>query len=93
MKLNSKSLEKLRCLINEETEYRSGPQLVACFNEFGFNDRYGQGFPSRWMFTDERLKQINGTAKLDECVIKVFNPINFIGNNEKLDGLIGEFNQ
>lgn len=49
MKLSSKTLEKLRNLINEETDYRSGPKLVEFFNQFGFHDSYGQGFPSRWI--------------------------------------------
>lgn len=31
MILQDKSLEKLRLLINEETEYRSGPKLVKFF--------------------------------------------------------------
>jgi len=48
MKLQQKSIEKLRQLINEGTEYRSGPTLVLFFNEFGFKDLYGQGFPSRF---------------------------------------------
>lgn len=93
MKLNSKSLEKLRNLINEESQYRSGPQLVSFFNAYGFNDQYGQGFPSRWFFTDERLNQLNGTTKLNDCILQIFNPINFIGNNTKLDELIADFNE
>jgi len=92
MNINPKSLEKLRELINEETEYRSGPKLVS-FNELGFHDSYGQGFPSRWIFTDEKLKQINGTSKLQECILKVFNPINFIGKRDELKKFINEFNQ
>ena len=78
MILQSKSLEKLRLLINEETEYRSGRQLVQFFNELGFNDSYGQGFPSRWAYTDERLAKINGTPELDKCIKKLFSPVNFI---------------
>ena len=74
MILTPKSLEKLRCLINEETEYRSGPQLVQFFNALGFSDSYGQGFPSRWMFTDEKLKAINGTPELDKCLRTVLSP-------------------
>ena len=93
MNLNSKSLEKLRELINEETEYRSGPKIVSFFNELGFNDSYGQGFPSRWLFTDEKLKQINGSLNLKECILKLFNPINFIGKNDELKKFISEFNQ
>ena len=50
MILQDKTLEKLRLLINEETEYRSEPQLVNFFNDLCFNDSYGQGFPSRWLY-------------------------------------------
>ena len=93
MELNQKSLEKLRLLINEETEYRSGPKLIAFFNDLGFNDSYGQGFPSRWMFTDNKLSQINGTADLDKCIKKLFAPVNYIGRYKELDNFIADFNQ
>ncbi len=93
MIINSKSIEKLRNLINEETEYRSGPKLVDFFNDLGFNDAYGQGFPSRWKYTDDRLNQINGTPELDKCIRKVFNPVNFIGRISELDKHIKELNQ
>lgn len=93
MILSPKTLEKLRLLINEETEYRSGPQLVQFFNQFGSNDRYGQGFPSRWMYTDEKLVNLNGTPELDKCIKTVFSPANFIGHAEKLDAHISDFNQ
>ena len=68
MNLQPKTLEKLRLLINEETEYRSGPKLIEFFKLLGFNDSYGQGFPSRWIYTDEKLKLINGTSNLDKCI-------------------------
>lgn len=93
MLLQKKSLEKLRNLINEETEYRSGPKLVEFFNDLGFNDSYGQGFPSRWMYTDEKLSQINGTSELDACIRKVLAPVNFIGRFADLDNHIKDFNQ
>lgn len=57
MKLQSKTIEKLRKLINEETIYRTGPALVSFFNDIGFQDSYGQGFPSRWIYTEENLKK------------------------------------
>jgi hypothetical protein len=93
MILIPKSLEKLRLLINEETGYRSGPQLVQFFNALGFNDSYGQGFPSRWMFTDEKLKAINGSPELDKCIRNVLSPANFIGRISELDKHIAEFNK
>ena len=48
MIISQKTIEKLRELINEETEYRSGSKLVAFFNQYGFRDVYGNGFPSGW---------------------------------------------
>lgn len=36
MIISQKTLEKLRDLINEETERRSGPKLVNFFNKYGF---------------------------------------------------------
>ena len=42
MILPIKSLEKLRLLINEETQYRSGPQLVQFFNELGLTIHMGK---------------------------------------------------
>jgi len=93
MIINDKSIEKLRNLINEETEYRSGPKLIEFFSDLGFNDTYGQGFPSRWKYTDDRLQKINGTPSLDKCIKKLFNPVNFIGRTSELDKHIKELNQ
>lgn len=93
MILNNKTLEKLRILINEETEYRSGPLLVNFFNELGFKENYFQGFPSRWIYTDDNLKKINGTPEIDKCIKKVFAPVNFIGRFNELDKYINDFNQ
>ena len=93
MLLSPKSLEKLRILINEETEYRSGPQLVSLFNQVGFNDIYGQGFPSRWIYTDQKLERINGTPNIIKCIRIVFNPANFIDRFDELNSCITELNK
>lgn len=93
MILSPKTIEKIRLLINEETEYRSGPQLVRFFDQFGFRDSYGQGFPSRWMYTDEKLAKLNGTPELDKCIKAVLSPANFIGRVAELDSHITDFNQ
>jgi len=93
MILCKKTLECLREMINEKSEYRSGPKLVQFFNDLGFSDSYGQGFPSCWFFTDERLAKINGTPALDQCIRNTFAPVNFVGRIQELDLLIKEFNQ
>ncbi|MCA6080259.1 MAG: hypothetical protein LE169_05180 [Endomicrobium sp.] len=93
MQLNQKTLEYLRELINEKIKYRSGPKLVEFFNAFGFNDTYCKGFPSRWWYIEDKLKQINNTPNLCKCIRNVFAPINFVGEFDKLDSLIADFNK
>lgn len=93
MILQQKTLEKLREMILHETEYRSGPALVTFFNSLGNKDYYGQGFPSRWIYVDRKLSQINGTPQLDQCIKKVLAPVNFIARISELDNLIKDFNQ
>jgi hypothetical protein len=45
------------------------------------------------MYTDEKLKRINGTPKLDQCIRMVLNPANFIDRLAELDSCISEFNK
>lgn len=93
MKLKDQTLSKLRDLINEETRYRKGPELVLFFNKLGFQDVYRPGFPSRGAYTLERLSQINGTPEIDKCIKNIFDPIEYINRYSDLDKLIQGFNE
>lgn len=95
MLLNDKTLEELRKIINGDgtPDYRSGPALVTFFNKLGFNDSYGQGFPSRWFYTDEKLQKINGTSDLDKCIRNVFTVIDYVDRISELDAKIELFNR
>lgn len=93
MILQKKTLEKLRDMITHETEYRSGPKLVDFFNSFGSKDVYEQGFPSRWIYVDNKLSEINGTPQIDVCIKKLLSPVNFVAKIGNLDSLIKDFNQ
>ena len=93
MKIQEQTIKRLGRLINEETQYRSGSELVDFFNRLGFRDTYGQGFPSRWFYTEDKLNQINGTEKMENCIKQLFAPIKFIGQFDKLDSFITEINQ
>ena len=93
MKLSAKTIQVLREIINEKSQYRSGPMIVQFFNELGFHDVYGQGFPSRWAYTEEKLNQLNGTVTLDQCIRNVFAPVNYIENPSLLDELLELFNK
>jgi hypothetical protein len=92
IQLTPKTIQRLVVLINEETTYRSGPMLVALFNEVGFRDVYGRGFPSRGTFTEEHLKQINGREELERIIRRVFNPREFSECPEKFTACVDSFN-
>lgn len=93
MQLSTKTLEKLRDLINETAEYRSGPKIIDFFSAFDYTDVYGQGFPSRWAYTDSRLAKINSSEKIKICIQRLFNPINYMDDLKRLDTLIADFNK
>lgn len=93
MQISKKTAEKLRKLINEETEYRRGKDLVAFFNQYGFHDKYGNGFPSRDSYTYGKIQELNGKPELDRCIKDTFSPINFNNRFTELDTLIEDFNQ
>ena len=95
MQLKGQTLQKLREIINGDgiAYYKSGPKLVEFFNSLCSNDHYGQGFPSRWVYTDENLKWINGTPALDKCIKKIFSVEDHIENIEELDQKIADFNK
>lgn len=93
MKLGNKTIEKLVTTINEEPIYRSGPKLVALFNQLGADDRYGQGFPSRATYTRDNIDRLNGTAGVDECLKRVFAPSEFLECPGKLSPCVEAFNR
>lgn len=92
LNLNKKTIEELTKLINIKTEYRTGPKLIEFFKILGFNDSYGPGFPSRDNYTISKLKEINGSSGIIDCIKFLFNPINFVNEDEKHEKLIKEFN-
>ncbi|PFY25752.1 hypothetical protein COL47_00290 [Bacillus toyonensis] len=61
MQFRNRTTQILAETIAGDNEYsfgRTGAELVVFFNEFGFNDRYGKGFPTRWVYAEEKIKEI-----------------------------------
>lgn len=47
--------------------YKKGYELVEFFNEnFEYEDKYGQGFPSRWQYVTEKIKELFVLKKIDD---------------------------
>jgi hypothetical protein len=84
MKIARNTLAELVKIVTGDTgmsPYRSGPMLVQLFNEYGANDFYGQGFPSRWKYTEEKLLPLNGTASLRKLINHIFDAREWIGKS------------
>jgi len=80
-KLALRTIKALREIVTGDkpmSPYRSGPMLVSLFNEYGFNDTYCQGFPSRWSYVEEKLTAMNGTDSLFAIIEQVLDPREFL---------------
>jgi hypothetical protein len=95
MKLSDKTLEQLRIIINgdDTPDYRSVSELVSFFDDLGFDDTDGYDSFSRKLYTNRKLKELNGTRRLDKCLKKTFAVSNYVGCIDILDSLITNFNQ
>jgi len=81
MKVSERTITAIRNIVNGDeglSPYRSGPLLVRLFNDHGANDVYGQGFPSRWNYTEDKLRALNGTQALGNLVCHILDPREFM---------------
>jgi hypothetical protein len=86
MKIARNTLAELVKIVTGDTKmspYRSGPMLVELFNQFGSNDFYGPGFPSRWKYTEERLLPLNGKPAMRDLINLLFDAREWIGKDFK----------
>jgi hypothetical protein len=95
MRISPKSAKIVRDVITGDSKlspYRSGPDLVRLFRRFGFQDEYGQGFPSRWRYAEEKVAEMNGTQALDDLLTTVLDPVEFVENQQQLASLLEKLN-
>ena len=96
MKLSRKTIEHIGRLITGDggySPYRSGPELVKFFVEFGAEDYYTSGFPSRWQYTEEKLRQFNDSPVMRRIIQEALDPRNFMGADFLIDAAISNVNQ
>jgi hypothetical protein len=80
MKLSEYALGELKNFVSGDcnfTPYLSGPKLVELFNTFGYNDEYGQGFPSRNKYVLDKLLLLNGKRSLNKVFEIIFSKRHF----------------
>lgn len=88
-----KALGKITTGDEKLSPYRSGPKLVSLFNEFGQNDVYGQGFPSRWTYAETCIRSINGTPALLLFIESIFDPREYLDTEFDIDRALEYFNK
>ncbi len=96
LKLSERSTKALGKIVTGDerlSPYRSGPSLVSLFNELGLNDVYGQGFPSRWAYTEESIRKLNGKPELFLLIEMVFDPREFLNTEFEITNALEFFNQ
>jgi len=95
MKISERTISALGRIVTGNSgisPYNSGPQLVRFFNELGANDAYGQGFPSRWVYAEEKIRDLNGTTRLVEVFNSVLDPRNFLETKFSLESVVEYLN-
>lgn len=67
--------------------YRSGPQLVKFFNQFGSRDVYPSegGFPTRRIYAQDKIRELNGAGVLRTLVAKAVDPREFKNTEKSVD--------
>jgi hypothetical protein len=98
IELSERTLKALSKVITGDggiSPYRSGPQLVDFFNEFGADDVYprGGGFPSRWAFAEDELREFNDSAKLPAIIEAAVAPPEYLGSEFEADAVVAHLNE
>lgn len=52
---------------------RSGSKLVEFFNEMGYSDIYGVGFPTKWRYATEKIKSLISENRFSEFILKTIS--------------------
>ncbi|GAB4297633.1 MAG: hypothetical protein Fur0034_07820 [Desulfuromonadia bacterium] len=75
--------------------YRSGPQLVKFFNQFGSRDVYPSngGFPTRRIYAQDKIRELNGAAVLRTLIAKAVDPREFINTEKTVEDAVTLLNE
>jgi len=95
MKISEHTLKHLAqavCGDSSYTPYLTGPKLVLMFNKYGFKDTYEQGFPSRWKYTEDKLRELNGKDSIRKIIEDTVDPRRFHGLDITVENAVKKFN-
>lgn len=96
MKISFRTIEAVGKIITGDgkiSPYRSGPQLVSFFNVHGANERYGNGFPSRWLFTQDLLEKFNDTNDIKTIIEDTVDPRDYLETDFDVLAVVDNLNK
>ena len=96
MKLSNQTITQIGEIITGNaghSPYRSGPELVIFFNQFGWDDHYGQGFPSRWIYAEGKVYELNNTPRMVQLVEQAVDPRHFLGTDFNVEDVVANLNE
>jgi len=96
VRLSEQTISALGSVITGDggrSPYRTGQQLISFFNEFGSEDKYGDGFPSRRLYVEEKLRQFNDTSTMKNILVAALDPRPFLGKELDINVAVEYLNQ
>ncbi len=96
MKISEQTISVLAQTItgdNKMSPYRSGPELIKLFNQVGYNEVYSSGFPSRWRYCEDKLRELNNTTNLNRVFELALDPRNYLESSFSLDVIADNLNK
>jgi len=95
MKISEFSLNNLAkavCGDSGYTPYVKGYELVTYFNKYGFNNTYEAGFPSRWKYTEDCLRELNGKDFIRQIIEETVDPRRYHGLGITVEEAVKQIN-
>jgi hypothetical protein len=86
-------LAKIICGDYNYMPYIKGYELVSFFNKYGFNEVYGNGFPSRWMYAEDKIRFLNGKDEMRLIIEEIVDPRRFYGLEINVETAVEEINK
>jgi Abortive infection C-terminus len=88
-----KHLSKAVCGDSGFTPYVNVQNLILYFSKYGLNADYENGFPSRWKFTEDKMRELNGKDALREVIQETVDPRRFHGLQINVDDSAMQINE
>jgi len=96
MQLSKKTIEAVRQVVTGDenlSPYRSGPKLVTLFNSYGYQNEYAKGFPSRWIYAQQKLDDMNGTDAMSKIICDVCDPREYMDTDFEFTAAVEYINK